>query len=163
MKHPLKSLPVVAALAASVTLAANASDADSSWDFADVEGKTFLHTVTAAGPSVALTCSDSVGVQATIYLNGNSIDETRIKSTAGLQTRKGSLDTETTEEREGPWLYLRPAKTLVSTKGWQGKRIYNAAITGSPVTMTVARLGEMTFELPGVDNAFKDFAQSCDL
>ena len=163
MKHPLKSLPVVAALAASVTLAANAADADSSWDLADVDGKTFLHTVTAAGPSIALTCSDAVGVQATIYLNGNSIDETKITSTSGLRTRKGSLDTETTEERDGMWLYLRPAKTLISTKGWQGKRIYNAAITGSPITMTVARLGEMTFELPGVDEAFTDFARSCEL
>lgn len=162
MKHLLRNCVALSMLATSASFAASAADAEGAWATGDNGGKTFLHTVTEAGPSVALTCSDSVGVQATVYLNGNEIDETQIKSTAGLKTRKGSLVTETTEERDGTWLYIRPAKTLITTKGWQGKRIYNAAITGSPVTMSVYKIGEVSFQLPGVDEAFTQFAKSCE-
>lgn len=161
MKHLLKTGAALALAATTISFTASAADAESTWTLGDNNGKAFLHTVTDAGPSVALTCSEKVGIQATVYLNGNSVDETQIKSTSGLRARKGSLETETTEERDGTWLYIRPAKTLISTKGWQGKRIYNAAVTGSPVTMSVSRLGEMTFSLPGVDDHFKSFAGSC--
>ncbi|MCR9270179.1 MAG: hypothetical protein ACX94B_09105 [Henriciella sp.] len=162
MKHLLKTGAALTLAATALTFSASAADAEAAWSLGDKNGKAFLHTVTEAGPSIALTCSERVGVQATVFLNGNSIDEAEIKSTSGLRTRKGSIETATTEEKDGDWLYLRPAKTLISTKGWQGKRIYNAAITGSPVTMTVSRLGEMTFELPGVDDQFKSFASSCE-
>lgn len=162
MNHLLKICATTALAATALSFTASAADAEGAWSLGDNNGKSFLHTVTDAGPSVALTCSENVGVQATVYLNGNSIDEMQINTKSGLRTRKGSITTEATEERDGVWLYIRPAKTLVSTKGWQGKRIYNAAITGSPVSMTVARLGEMSFTLPGVDEQFKSFATSCE-
>lgn len=162
MTHPSKTGLAFAIVATTFAFSASAATATGSWEFGERNGKQFVHAVTEAGPSVMLSCSDKLGVQATFYLNGNAIDDTAITSTAGLSTRNSTIVTDGTEEKEGQLLYLRPAKTLVTTESWQGKRVYNAAITGSPINMTVRRIGNVSFTLPGVDDSFTEFAQSCD-
>ena len=162
MKHITRNCVALTFLAASATLGANAADAEGAWDLGEKDGKSFLHTVTEAGPSLTLSCSDKVGIRATVFLKGNSIDELETASDARPRARRVSVDTSTTDPRSGAWAYVRTAGKLISTKSWQGKRLYNAAITGSPVTMDVFKVGEMTLALPGVDENFTSFASSCD-
>ncbi len=90
------------------------------------------------------------------------MDSAENGSKGKARTRRVSIDTESTDPRSGSWGYYRTQGKLVSSKSWQGKRIYNAAITGSPVSMDVFKVGEMSFDLPGVDDQFKSFASSCD-
>lgn len=162
MKHLTRNCVALTFLAASATLGAHAADAEGGWALGEKDGKAYLHTVTAAGPSVMLSCSDTVGVRATVFLKGDSMDSAENGSKGKARTRRVSIDTESTDPRSGSWGYYRTQGKLVSSKSWQGKRIYNAAITGSPVSMDVFKVGEMSFDLPGVDDQFKSFASSCD-
>lgn len=162
MKHLTRNCVALTFVAASATLGASAADAEGGWALGEKDGNSYLHTVTDAGPSVMLSCSDSVGIRATVSLNGDSMQELETASKGKARARRVALETETTDPRSGAWGYIRTQGKLISTKSWQGKRIYNAAITGSPVSMDVFKVGEMSFGLPGVDDQFKSFATSCD-
>lgn len=162
MKLHLKLGAALAIAATSIGLSAHAADAESTWSLGDKDGTAFLYTAAPTGPSLTLNCSEKLGVQAVVYLNGNAIDDLAINTKTRLKTRKVEIVSDTTEPRDGDWVYLRRAKTLVSTKSWQGKRIFNAAVTGSPVTMDVFRVGSYDITLPAVDDEFKSFVSSCD-
>lgn len=162
MKLHLKLGAVVAIAATSIGLSAHAADAESTWSLGEKNGAEFLYTASPEGPSLTLNCSEKLGVQAVVFLNGNGIDDLNVGSKSRLKTRRIEIDTDTTEPRHDDWIYLRTAKTLVSTKGWQGKRIFNAAVSGSPVSMNIARLGPHQITLPAVNDEFKAFVASCD-
>ncbi len=162
MKTLLKVGAVLTLAAGTVGFAAHAADAESTWSTGEKNGKTFLYTADATGPSMTLNCSDKMGIQAVVYLNGNGIDELDINTKARIRSRKVELDSETTDPKDGDWAYFRTAKTLISTKSWQGKRIFNAAVTGSPVTMDIARVGSYTITPPAVNDEFKTFVSECD-
>ena len=113
------------------------------------------------GPSVTLTCSDKMGVQAVLYLNGNSMDDLTVDTSTRITSRQVEMTSDTTQAKDGEWLYVRRAKTLVSTRGWQGKRIFNAAVSGSSVSFDIFRVGEYTITPPAVNDDFKTFVSDC--
>lgn len=161
MKLHLKLGAIVAIAATSIGFSAHAADAESTWSLGDNNGTAFLFTASPSGPSLTLSCSDKIGVRAVVYLNGNGMDDLEINTKMSLKTRKVELDSDTTEPRDGSWVYLRRAKTLISTKGWQGKRIFNAAVSGSPVSIDVSRAGSYEITLPAVNDDFKSFVSNC--
>lgn len=162
MNHILKIGAAVTLGATAFSFTASAADAESAWTLGDKSGTPFLYMADTSGPSLTLNCSDKMGIQAVLYLDGNSVDDLGVSTKTKIRARKVSIDSDATEERDGSWLYLRSAKTLISTKGWQGKRIFNAAVTGSPVSVDVFRVG--TFELtpPTVNDDFRSFVSECD-
>lgn len=163
MKHLPRNCVALTFLAASAALGANAADAEQgAWALGEKNGKTFLHMTDASGPSLTLNCNENIGLQAVLYLNGNGIDDLEVATKTRLKTRNVYLDTDSTDRRDGDWLYVRLAKVLVSSKGWQAKRIYNAAITGSPVEVDITRVGSYTLTPPPVNDSFKSFVESCD-
>ncbi|MEC7290659.1 MAG: hypothetical protein VXW22_11285 [Pseudomonadota bacterium] len=162
MKHLPRNCVALTFLAASATLAANAADAESSWALGERNGQSFLHMTDASGPSLSLRCHDKLGLQAVLYLDGNGIDELDMPIKTKVKTRNVHLDTDSTDRRDGSWLYVRANKTLYSAKGWQAKRIYNAAISGSTVDVDITRVGSYNLTPPPVNDAFKSFVSSCD-
>jgi len=162
MKLHLKLGAALAIAATSIGLSAHAADAESAWSLGDNDGTAFLYAASPSGPSVTLTCSEKLGVRAIVYLNGNGMDDLALNAKARLVTRNVEIGSDSTEPRDGDWAYFRRAKTLVSTKSWQGKRVFNAAVTGSPVSMDVSRLGSYDITLPAVNDEFKSFVSSCD-
>ncbi|MCR9080342.1 MAG: hypothetical protein NXH78_14695 [Hyphomonadaceae bacterium] len=162
MKHLTRNCVALTFLGASAALGAHAADAAGGWTLSESNGSSLIYAATDAGPSVALSCSDQVGIRAVVLLNGESLEEALNAPGARAKSRRVSLETETTDPRAGDWHYIRRQGKLVSTKSWQGKRIYNAAVTGSPVSMDIFKVGERSFELPGVDDQFTTFASSCD-
>lgn len=133
----------------------------SSWELNSDEERSILFAKDANGASIALTCSDSLGVQATVYLDGNEIDQLTVKTPGRLATRRVTLDTDSTEPRSGRWIYIRSGRTLISAEAWQGKRIYNAVVTNSPISMSVRRVGDFSLELPAIDDNFRSFSSMC--
>ena len=144
-----------------VSAAALAATQASAWELNDGGDNAFIYAKAESGASLTLSCSDTMGIQATVYLDGNEVDNLAVGTSRRLATRKVTLDTETTEPRDDRWAYVRSARTLISMEPWQGRRIYNAIVTGSPVTMDVRRVGEYTLKLPPVDDDFKTFSSSC--
>lgn len=162
MNHITRNCIALTFLGASAALGAHAADAAGGWTLGEKDGASYLHTVTDAGPSVMLSCSDTVGIRATVFLNGDDMEAAETAEGGKARTRRVALDTASTDSRSGAWGYVRTQGKLISSQSWQGKRIYNAAITGSPVSMDIFKVGERSFELPGVDDHFKSFASSCD-
>lgn len=145
-------------IATAATLLATSASA---WELGETAEKSFLYTKDTSGVSVALTCSDSMGIQATVYLDGNEIDNLATRAPGRLALRKVTLQTDSTEPKSDRWAYVRSERTLISTEAWQGRRIYNAAVTGSPISMNVRRVGDYTLNLPAVDDDFRTFSNSC--
>ncbi len=153
-----------AASLAGLGLALSAHAADTNWQLSQPveEGaKSFLFAEDAGGPSVALYCSDQMGLQAAVHLNGTDLENSAIQSNSKLRNRNVALSTDSMAEKDADWAYVRQAKVLISTKGWQAKRMFNAAIKGEPVQMDIQRVGAYTLTLPPVDDTFKTFAKSC--
>lgn len=161
MNHPFKTCAALALAATTLTFTASAADAESTWTLGDNGGAAFLYMSDPTGPSLTLNCSERMGVQAVLYLDGNSVDEL-VLDPGRVSSRTVSLDTDTTDARKGDWAYLRQAKTLISTRGWQGKRIFNAAVSGSPVSIDIRRVGSVTVTPPAVNDAFREFVADCN-
>lgn len=161
MNHFIKLSAAAAVAATTIGFTAHAADAESNWSLGDNNGTPFLYMSDPTGPSVTLTCSDKMGVQAVIYLNGNGMDDLALNGNSRITTRNVEMSSDTTETRDGDWAYFRRAKTLISTRGWQGKRIYNAAVSGSSVSFDIFRVGEYTITPPAVNDEFKSFVADC--
>ena len=115
----------------------------------------------ADGPALMLGCSERLGVQARVYLNGMTQTDLAIEKTRRVKTRSVQISTESTEAKRDAWAYLRSKGQLISVRPWQGKRIFNAAIRGEVVNMDVTKVGDLALELPEVNDAFKSFATTC--
>ena len=114
------------------------------------------------GLTVMLGCSDRLGVQARIYLDGMTQDALQLEPVRRVKTRMVEIETESSEAKKYPWAYLRTKQQLVSVNAWQGKRLYNAAIKGEPISLNIARIGDFSITLPEVNDDFKTFASTCE-
>ena len=161
MNHFIKLGAAAAVAASTIGFTAHAADAESNWSLGDNNGTPYLYMSDPTGPSVTLTCSDKMGVQAVLYLNGNSMDDLTVDTSTRITSRQVEMTSDTTQAKDGEWLYVRRAKTLVSTRGWQGKRIFNAAVSGSSVSFDIFRVGEYTITPPAVNDDFKTFVSDC--
>lgn len=127
----------------------------------DDEDGLYLLAENAEGPTIMLGCSDRLGVQARIYLNGMTQEDLKLEPVRRVKTRMVSIDTESSDPKKYPWAYLRTKQQLVSVKAWQGKRLYNAAIKGEEVQLDIARIGDFSFTPPTINDDFKTFASTC--
>ena len=115
----------------------------------------------ADGPAIMLGCSDRLGVQARIYLNGMTQADLAMEKTRRVKTRSVEISTESTEAKRDTWAYLKSKGQLISVRPWQGKRIFNAAVRGEVVNMDVTKVGDLAVELPEINDDFKSFAMTC--
>ncbi len=164
MKFKLSRILLAVSALGVTSITANASEPESSWQLADSsleENAKMIFAEVEASPSIALHCSEKVGIRAVIYLNGDSLNESEFPGDARLKSRNVSLSTPSLSKRVEPWGYIRSGKILISAKGWPGKRIYNSAISGEPLTTYVTRVGSVDLVVPAVDDNFKTFASSC--
>ena len=165
MKYNFKTGAALALAATTLTFTASAADAESTWTLSDNGGAAFLYMSDPTGPSLTLKCSEQIGLQAVLYLNGNSIDDLVIDgdrvNSRRLSARNVTLDTDTTDARKGEWVYFRQVKTLISTRGWQGKRIFNAAVSGSTVSIDIRRVGTFNVTPPAVNDDFRELVAGC--
>ncbi|MBO6689143.1 MAG: hypothetical protein JJ931_10225 [Henriciella sp.] len=115
----------------------------------------------AEGPAIMLGCSDRLGVQARVYLNGMTPAGLAVEKARRVKTRSVKISTDSTEAKRDTWAYLKSKGQLISVRPWQGKRIFNAAIRGDIVNMDVTKVGDLAIELPEINDAFKSFAATC--
>lgn len=113
------------------------------------------------GPALMLGCSERLGVQANVFLDGMTADRVEKAELKRLKSRQVNLITPSTEPQKFPWVYVAKQNRLVSVRAWQGKRIFNAAIRNEPVTLDVTKIGDVVLNLPPVNAAFENFSKTC--
>jgi len=162
MKLSTLSACVCATVLAAGTLPATAATSD--WAHRTTEAGANTLFPTTGETAVKLACSPTLGVQATIYLDGQEVSDQRLKYLAKrrIKLRDGAVDTASTTEKSGTWAYIKATEMLVSAEPWQGRRIYNAVIKGESVDIDVDKVGEVSLTMPAMNDAFKAFATSCD-
>ena len=158
---PLSASLFTAALAVSLA-PAHAATTDWSHRTTDAGANTLFTTTGETG--IKLACSPSLGIQATIYLDGQEVSDERLKylPKRRVKLRDGSVETASTTEKAGTWAYIKATDMLVSAEPWQGRRIYNAVIKGEDVSISVDKVGDVALTLPAMNDEFKAFAKSCD-
>jgi len=162
MPLKLPNILIAATIAGGLSLSAQAADA--SWQFSEADGesaKTLVFAQDVGGPSLSLVCSDKLGLQAILYLNGTDAGTATISSDSRVKSRNIRMSSDTTANKGDSWAYLRNEKILISTKPWQGRRLFNSSVKGENITLRISRLGSHTLTLPAIDTEFKSFAKSC--
>ncbi|MEM9054341.1 MAG: hypothetical protein AAGB16_03360 [Pseudomonadota bacterium] len=115
----------------------------------------------AEGPTILLGCSDRLGVQAKIYLKGMTQDALALQEARNVRTRMVEIDTESTDPKKDVWAYMRAKGQLISVRPWQGRRIFNAVVKNEVVNLDILKIGELSVELPEINEAFTTFASIC--
>ena len=162
MKLSTLSACVCATVLAAGTLPASAATSD--WAHRTTAAGANTLFMTTGDTAIKLACAPTLGVQATIYLDGQEVSDDRLKYLAKrrIKLRDGAVETASTTEKSGTWAYIKATDMLVSAEPWQGRRIYNAVIKGESVDINVDKVGEVSLTMPAMNDAFKAFAKSCD-
>ena len=116
-----------------------------------------------AGPTVSILCVEQPSLQTAVYLDGGEPTDITIGKRSNTVDRKVTMDSSSTDSREGVWTYLRTSKLLTTTRGWQGRRIFNSAVKGEAVNMDIRFMDDVAFTPPPMNEAFKEFAKSCEV
>lgn len=115
----------------------------------------------ADGPAIMLGCSDRLGLQAKVFLNGMTQADLSLEKIKRVKTRSVQITTDSTEAKRDTWAYLKSKGQLISVRPWQGKRIFNAAVRGEVVNLDVTKVGDLALQLPEINEAFESFANTC--
>lgn len=130
-------------------------------DDGPVEDGLFVFAEDVGGSSIALACSEEIGLQAVLFEDGATIDAMGPMDLQRAADRPVKIATESTNPRRADWSYVRAVKGLVSQEGWQARRLFNATIRGEAVELYANHSGNFTLNLPAVDSAFTTFAKTC--
>lgn len=139
--------------------AAYAADA-TGWEYVEKPNAHVVYTSATDTPGLALVCTDQGKMTAAVSLDAGNMLEKITDDSDRTRKKSGELTVGDESERIS-WTY-RPATQLVTPKdGKYSRRIFNAAVTGALVTVNVSYKDAVQLDLPSVDAAFTEFAQSC--
>ncbi|MDJ0920752.1 MAG: hypothetical protein QNI84_06460 [Henriciella sp.] len=130
-------------------------------DDGPVEDGLFVFAEDVGGASLALACSEDIGLQAVLFEDGATMDAMGPMDLQRASDRPVKITTKSTKPRRADWSYVRAVKGLVSQEGWQARRIFNATIRGEEVKLYANHSGNFTLSLPAVDSNFTTFAKTC--
>ena len=152
---------VSALLIVSAVASAQATDTDG-WTYVDNSSVHILHTGSTGSPGMALVCNDSGTMIASIALESGNMFEKLSDTSTRTREKAGTLTVGDKAERIR-WTY-RPNSELVSPRDRKySRRLYNAVVTGAPVSVDVSLRNPVSLKLPAVDDNFAQFAKACSL
>ena len=140
--------------------AADTSPSESQWSLlSETNGKAIYSTETDR-PALVLGCNDAGKISATISLDGDVVDKLSSRS---YRTRRvdGTMTVGDGEAATSKWAYLPTRQMASPIDNKFARRLYNAAVTGSTVTLDLGRRGTYEFAPPEMNSDFKTFASGC--
>lgn len=170
MSHSIRFTACAALTAALLPLSGAAAEAGwqignsnpyISEDDGPVEDGLFVFAEDVGGPSLALTCSSDIGLQAVLFEDGATADAVGPMDLERASNRAVKMVTDSTKSRRANWSYVQDIKGLVTQEGWQARRLFNSAIRGEEVKLYANHSGNFTLNLPPVDSDFTTFAKTC--
>lgn len=122
-------------------------------------GQVVYSTETDA-PSVVLGCSEDGTISTTFSTDGNVMDKVEMKS-----NRRSIVKAEMTvgdgEAASAQWAYYPRRKIAMPGDNKFARRMFNAVVTGSQVTLDLGHRGTYAFNPPEMNDEFKTFAKAC--
>jgi hypothetical protein len=161
-RNDMKIIPTLL-LGAALTATAHAADSEpsnSAWSLLENSNGKAIYSTEDGKPALVLGCNDAGKISATFSLDGNVVDKLQSRS---LRSRRvsGTLTVEGKEPATLYWAYL-PTRNMASPmENKFARRLYNAAVTGSNVTLDLGRRGTYEFTPPKLNSDFETFASGC--
>ena len=158
----MKVIPTLL-LGAALTATAHAADSapsTSQWSLLEEANGKAIYSTEDGQPALVFGCNDAGKISATFSLDGNIKAKLASRSS---RTRRvdGALTVGDGETVTSKWAYL-PARNMASPiDNKYARRLYNAAVTGSTVTIDLGRRGTYEFVPPKTNSDFKTFADGC--
>lgn len=150
-------------LGALFTASAHAADSvqsESEWTMLEQSNGQAIYTTEMSGPALVLGCNDAGKISATFSLDGDIVGKLESRS---IRTRRvdGTLTVGNGDADTSTWAYLPTRKMASPVDGKYARRLYNAVVTGKPVTLDLGRRGSYEFTPPALNSDFKAFSDRC--
>ncbi len=157
----MKLLPTLI-LGATFVASAHASDTVDTheWTLIPNSDAKAVYTTQVDEPALVLSCSDQGKVSAVIGIEGNLMENLQEKRSNSVFLR-ATLTVGDQEPVTDRWRFYTKTKFATPTDGKLKRRLYNAAITGSEVTLDLGRRGTFSFTPPEMNEDFLAFANGC--
>jgi len=158
-------MKLIPALLLGVTFAASAQAADSAptnsdWTLLEETNGNAIYSTEMDRPALVLGCNDAGKISATLSLDGDVASKLKSRSARSRRV-DGTLSIGDGEGETAKWAYL-PTRNMASPiENKFARRIYNASVTGSTVTLDLGRRGSYEFAPPKINADFETFASNC--
>ena len=158
----MKLLPVIFAATAFAATANAASglEASGEWTLLEETNGKAIYSSEAGAPALVIGCNDAGKISATFSLDGNVTDKLQSRSTRTRQV-EGTLTIEGKGSETAQWAYLPTRNMAAPVENKFARRLYNAVVTGSKVTLDLGRRGTFEYAPPSVNADFQTFASGC--
>lgn len=155
----LSTLLVGATFVASAN-AADSAEGSSEWTMLEESNGKAIYSTESDAPALVIGCNDAGKISATFALDGNV--ETKLSSRSARTRRlNATLTVEGKEPATAKWVFL-PTRNMTSpVENKYARRLYNAVITGKPVTLDLGRRGTFEYAPPKLNEDFQSFAAGC--
>lgn len=158
----MKLIPTLFAVTAfaATAHAADSLEASGAWTLLEESNGKAIYSSEDGTPALVIGCNDAGKISATFSLDGNITQKLQSRST---RTRRveGTLTIEGKGSETAQWAYL-PTRNMASpVENKFARRLYNAVVTGSKVTLDLGRRGTYEYAPPAINTDFQTFAAGC--
>lgn len=148
-------------LAATAALPAFANDWKA-WEGQDKASPRAIYSDATDQPSALLTCGQNGLLSAVITVKPASLPEQLARNAPYSRAEKASLMVGDADAVETTVRFISAIDVIEARSHSVAAKVFNAAVTGEPVKISVSRIGDITTVLPEPNDAFKAFARTCE-
>lgn len=155
----LPTLFVATAFAASAH-AADQTQQSGEWSLLQDANGQAVYSTEVGAPALVLGCNADGKISATFSLEGdvtNNLESGRDRP----RTVNATLQVEGKDAAKSKWVYLSKRNMAAPLDTRFARRIYNAAVTGSTISLDLGRRGTYEYAPPKMNGDFKTFASAC--
>jgi len=158
-------MKLIPALLLGATFAASAHAADSApstsaWTLLVESNGNAVYSSETGEPALVLGCNDAGKISATFSIDGDVVDKLQSRSARSRRV-DATLTVGDGESATAKWAYLPTRKMVSPIENRYARRVFNAAVTGSTVSLDLGRRGSFEFAPPVLNDDFKTFADNC--
>ena len=148
-------------LAATTALPAFAYDWHT-WEGQDKASPRAIYSNATDQQSALLTCGPNGLLSAMITVKPASLPEQLARNAPYSRAEKASLVVGDAEAVETTVRFIPAIDVIEARSHSVAAKVFNAAVTGEPLKISVSHIGDITTVLPEPNDAFRAFARTCE-
>lgn len=162
MKRPFARISAIAiTLAATAALPAFANDWKA-WEGQDKASPRAIYSDATDQPSAILTCGPNGLLSAMITVKPASLPEQLARNAPYSRAEEASLMVGDSEIVETTVRFIPAIDVIEARSHSVAAKVFNAAVTGEQLKISVSHVGDITTVLPETNDAFRAFARTCE-
>lgn len=114
-------------------------------------------------PNLMLTCTETEGLRVSFGLEDIDFRTAALTATSRFRRVRVKLLIDGEETTGIQSVYLPSLKVLDPQREVPARKVFNSVVRQVPIELSMPGKGKFTYTLPAVDDAFRDFANSCSV